>query len=386
MEDLFYELILVALGNRKTLSRNPSDQEWRWFFLSCQKQAIVAFVFPSLDKLIKAGQKVPVGLVYEWLAQCEQVKAENELMNHEAARLTKIFEDNGHRTAILKGQANARLYPQPWSRQPGDIDIWVSGGKEKVLGLLRKLGLLKGEIAKYMVDGDLTLTSYHIHLPKNENGVDVEVHFRPSSGNVNPITNRRLQAFLEEEINKENELTPEGFRVPSLKFALVMQLAHIQRHLVSEGVGMRQIIDYYYLLKSNMRSSSARLLPKGRKNFTNDTNIRNILNYCGLKHIAEAMMWVLHEKLGLEDEYLIAPMDERRGKMLLQQIMEGGNFGHYHLYKQHGLRQRILAKNKHRIQMFRFDFSEAFWIELKYFTYILKTIPARIKRRKWSLE
>ena len=314
-----------------------------------------------------------MGLVYEWLAQCEQVKAENELMNHEAARLTKIFEDNGHRTAILKGQANARLYPQPWSRQPGDIDIWVSGGKEKVLGLLRKLGLLKGEIAKYMVDGDLTLTSYHIHLPKNENGVDVEVHFRPSSGNVNPITNRRLQAFLEEEINKENELTPEGFRVPSLKFALVMQLAHIQRHLVREGVGMRQIIDYYYLLKSNTYRM-------------NDTNFTNLLNYCGLKHIAEALMWVLHEKLGLEDEYLIAPMDERRGKMLLQQIMEGGNFGHYYPDKKHGLRQRIIAKNKHRIQMFRFDFSEAFWIELKYFTFILKTIPARIKRRRWSLE
>ena len=165
-----------------------------------------------------------------------------------------------------------------------------------------------------------------------------------------------------------------------------MQLAHIQRHLVSEGVGMRQIIDYYYLLKSNTRSSSARLLPKGRKNFTNDTNIRNILNYCGLKHIAEAMMWVLHDKLMLEEEYLIAPLDERRGKMLLRQIMEGGNFGHYHPDKQHGLWQRIMAKNKHRIQMFRFDLCEAFWTELEYFTFILKTIPARIKRRKWSLE
>lgn len=372
MEDVFYELILVALGLRKSLNRNPSDQEWRWLFHTCQKQAIVAFVFSALDKLNRAEQKVPVNLVYEWLAQSEHVKAQNELMNHEAARLTKIFEDNGHRTAIMKGQANARLYPQPWSRQPGDIDIWVSGGKEKVLDLLRKLGLLKGEIAKYMVDGDLTLTSYHIHLPKNENGVDVEVHFRPSSGNVNPITNRRLQAFLEEEINKENELTPEGFRVPSLKFALVMQLAHIQRHLVSEGVGMRQVIDYYYLLKADDNKQR------------DDVFYR--LSSFGLKHIAEALMWVLHEKLGLEDEYLISPMNERRGKMLLQQIMEGGNFGHYHPDKRRGLRQRIIAKNKHRIQMFRFDFSEAFWIELEYIIFILKTIPARIKRRKWSLE
>ena len=372
MEDIFYELILVALGHRKSLSRNPSDQEWRWLFHTCQKQAIVAFVFSALDKLNRAEQKVPVNLVYEWLAQSEHVKAHNELMNLEAARLTKLFEDEGHRTAILKGQANARLYPQPWSRQPGDIDIWVDGGKDKVIETVRRLGLLKGEIAKFMVDGNLTLTYHHIHLPKNENGVDVEVHFRPSSGNKNPFTNRRLQRFLKTEINRENELTPEGFRVPSLKFALVMQLAHIQRHLVSEGVGIRQIIDYYYLLKSDVCCQRKDVSP--------------LLKSFGLNHMAEALMWVLHEKLMLEEEYQIAPLDERRGKMLLRQIMEGGNFGHYHPDKQHGLGQRILAKNKHRIQMFRFDFCEAFWIELDYFTFILKTIPARIKRRKWSLE
>lgn len=371
-EEIFFELMRIALGKREKLSRIPSDDEWYRLFLTCQKQAIAAFVFPALDKLNKAGQKVPVRLVYEWIALSEQVKTHNELMNKEAARLTSLFEKEGHKTVILKGQANARLYPLPWTRQPGDIDIWVSGGKEKVLDVVRKLGLLKGEIAKYMVDGELTLTSYHVHLPRNENGVDVEVHFLPSSGNMNPFTNRRLQRFLEGQINKENELAQDGIRVPSLEFALVMQLAHIQRHTVSEGVGMRQIIDYYYLLKSDVSCQRKDVSP--------------LLKSFGLNHMAEALMWVLHEKLMLEEEYLIAPLDERRGKMLLRQIMEGGNFGHYHPDKQHGLRQRIMAKNKHRIQMFRFDLCEAFWIELEYFTFILKTIPARIKRGKWSLE
>lgn len=371
-EEIFFELVRIVLGKREKLTRMPSDDEWYKLFLTCQKQAIAAFVFPTLDKMNKAGQKVPVGLVYEWIALSEQVKAQNELMNREAARLTSLFEKEGHKTVILKGQANARLYPLPWTRQPGDIDIWVSGGKEKVLDIVRRLGLLKGEIAKYLADGDLTLSSYDIHLPKNENGVDVEVHFLPSSGNMNPFTNRRLQRFLESLVNKENEFTQEEFRVPRLEFALVMQLAHIQRHLVSEGVGMRQVIDYYYLLKSDVNNQR--------------TEVFRRLKPFGLKHIAEALMWVLHEKLGLEREYLFAPMDEKRGKILLLQIMEGGNFGHYHPDKQHGLGQRILAKNRHRLQMFRFDFNEAFWTELDYFTFILKTIPARIKRRKWSLE
>lgn len=115
------------------------------------------------------------------VALSERVKAQNELMNQEAARLTKMYEGEGHRTAILKGQANARLYPYAWCRQPGDIDIWVDGGREKVIDSTRKLGLLKGEIAKFSVDGESTLAFHHLHLPKNENGVNVEVHFRPFS-------------------------------------------------------------------------------------------------------------------------------------------------------------------------------------------------------------
>ena len=371
-EGLFVELMQVAVGGRGALSECPSEKAWSELFRVCQMQAVTAFAFPALDRLSRAGQKAPVGLVYEWLALSEQVKAQNELMNQEAARLTKLFEDAGHRTAILKGQANARLYPDKMSRQPGDIDIWVSGGKEKVIETARRLGLLKGDIAKYSFDGDTTVSRHHIHLSKNEHGIDVEVHFLPSSGNINPFTNRRLQAFLEEEIHQENELVREGFRVPSLAFALVMQLAHIQRHLVSEGVGMRQMIDFYYLLKSDTNSLRAEVVD-GLKRY-------------GLQHIAEAMMWVLHEKLGLEEDLLIAPRDERRGQMLWQQMMDGGNFGRYHPDKQHGLGRRILAKHQHRLRMFRFDFSEAFWIELMYVSFFVKTIPDRIKRGRLSLE
>lgn len=370
-DGLLIELLQMAVGARGALSKRPSEMVWKMLFHRCQMQTVTAFAFPALDQLSQAGQKAPVGLVCEWLALSEQVKTQNELMNREAARLTKLFEDAGHRTAILKGQANARLYPDKMSRQPGDIDIWVSGGKEKVIETARRLGLLKGDIAKYSFDGDTTVSRHHIHLSKNEHGIDVEVHFLPSSGNYNPFTNRRLQAFLEAEIQQENELVAEGFRVPSLAFALVMQLAHIQRHLVSGGIGMRQIMDYYYLLKSDQNGQRVDVVDK--------------LKRFGLKHIAGAMMWVLHEKFGLEADFLISPKDERRGQMLLQQIMDGGNFGRFHPDRQHGLGRRILAKHQHRLKMFRFDFSEAFWIELMYVSFFIKTIPARIKRGKWSL-
>lgn len=374
--EFFYELIQVALGHRERLGRNPSDQEWRWLFQTCQKQAVAAFVFPAIERLSAAGQKPPVDLVYEWIAVSEQVRTQNSVMNKEAVRLTSLFEKAGHRTVILKGQANARLYPNPSSRQPGDIDIWIDGGQERVVHTLRKLGLLEGEIGKFTCDGGTTLSYHHIHIEKKEKDIDVEVHFRPSSGNRNPFTNRKLQSFLENELNQENKLVAEGFRVPSIRFALVMQLAHIQRHLISEGIGIRQIIDYYYLLMEYERGK--------KQDISHHTSY--IKHHWGLSHTAGALMWVLHEMLGLHEQYLIAPIDEKRGKMMLQAIMEGGNFGRHHQGKLHGLGQRIITKNKHRLKMLRFDFWEALWHEVDYLLFILQTIPARISRRKWSLE
>lgn len=53
------------------------------------------------------------------------------------------------------------------------------------------------------------------------------------------------------------------------------------------------------------------------------------LKYLGLWKFAGAMMWVLHETLGLEETLMIAPMDERRGRQLLDEILKGGNFGQY---------------------------------------------------------
>lgn len=373
MTSLFLELLQVALGEKKYLSRMPSVKEWNDLYSFCQKQSIVAFVFTSLDLLNKSRQKPPMALLYSWIGQSEHVKMQNELMNNEAARLTSLFEQAGHKTAILKGQANARLYPQPWSRQPGDIDIWVDGGKDKVINTLKEIGLLKGDLSKYQTRDKSILAYHHIHLPQNKDGIDVEIHFRPSSGNFNPITNRRLQTYLEQEIREECILVNEGFRVPNIRFALVMQLSHIQGHLISEGVGMRQIIDYYYLLKKN--------------GVHKKESITDTLRDLGLNHIAGAMMWVLHEVLGLEKEYLIAPMDEKRGLMLLQTILKGGNFGHYyHETKERGSWQRIISKHKRRWQLIRFDAPEAIWQELIFLGFFVTSIPERIKRRKWSLE
>lgn len=369
--NLLYELIQVTVGQRDRLSRTPSEKDWQGLYQMAEEQAIASFVFPALEILNKSGQKPPMEILYEWIGLAEQVKAQNELMNEEAARLTAFFENEGHRTAILKGQANARLYSYPMSRQPGDIDIWVSGGKKRVVQTLRKLHLIDGGLSKKHSDEKAEDVYHHIHLPQNENGVDVEVHFRPSSGNYDPFTNRRLQKFLNQEIDRENEMVGEGFRVPSLRFALVMQLAHVQRHFIEKGVGMRQIIDYFFLL---------------RKWSIENEELKVNWKYLGLHHIAGALMWVMKEVLLMDEGWMIACPDEKRGKMLLNVIMTGGNFGQFSPIRQQ--EYSFVRSLKYRIKqydMLRFDARETIWGEINYYGKFIASIPERIRRRSWTL-
>ena len=57
------------------------------------------------------------------------------------------------------------------------------------------------------------------------------------------------------------------------------------------------------------------------------------LKYLGLWKFAGAVMYVLKEVLGLSEDKMIVPVDEKRGRLLLAEILDGGNFGrHFTMY------------------------------------------------------
>ena len=304
-----------------------------------------------------------------WAAEAEAVRGLNTLLYQEAARLTRIFTEAGRRSAILKGQANARLYPDRFARQPGDIDIWVEGGKKSVVALIMELGLAT-ELASTSVEGKPTASYHHVHLPPTKDHVIVEVHFRPSSGNFNPFTNRRLQQWLEQEI-LHTTTVEQGFNVPSVRFALMMQLAHVQRHFLGGGIGLRHICDYYMLLKNSTEEDRR--------------EVASHLASFGLRHGAAALMWVLGEVLHLDERLMLCQPDSYRGKWMLREIMAGGNFGKFANRQKHGVIRRVLEGRLRHLQLMRFDFGELFWLESRFWKAVVKTIPTRIRYRTLSL-
>lgn len=93
------------------------------------------------------------------------------------------------------------------------------------------------------------------------------------------------------------------------------------------------MIDYYYLLqnaKDDVRSKTE--------------DVRETLKYLNLYDFAGAVMYIMKEVLGLEEKYLIVPVDERRGKTLLKEILKGGNFGKYSGLTKHSIGTKFFLK------------------------------------------
>ena len=322
-------------------------------------------------------------LAFQWASEAEAIRGHNRIVNNEAKRLTELFASQGRRTAILKGAANARLYQDKFMRQCGDIDIWVEGGRDSVVQLLIQMGLmekvapsvlgLKKTYEERFADAKkivAVFSPHHVHLAHSTAKVEVEAHFKPSSGNRNPFTNKRIMRFLDAEINNL-ELVPEGFYVPSFRFALAMQLAHIHTHIMSGGLGLKQITDYYVLLQ--LADDSDRL------------EMAKNLSSFGLLRVSRALMWLLGHIYGLERDRMLCEPSERYGKWMLEVILEGGNFGHYHKAEFGSFVTRWFGRRWRAIKFSPFSPMDVFWTEVAYWKNFVRSIPIRIRLRRISI-
>ncbi len=362
-DKLLFELLRFALdttGELQCFKEAPSDAQWKSIYELAKRQCVRGVAFSGIKKLPE-NVRPARALLLHWSLDAEAIAGKNKLMDQEGARLTQIFEGAGRKNAILKGQANARLYPDVLSRQAGDIDIWVEGGRKNVSELLYKLNLLNAET------DDHAYSLHHIHLPETKDGIAVEVHFKPASGI--PFRNGALQEFLNEEIRKA-EKVPEGFYSPSIKFALLMQMAHLQQHFYSGGLGLRQYMDYLMLLRHSTESDRSAAVAIMKR--------LSMMRACG------AVMWLLQQVFGLEQNLMLCAPDRRRGERLLKLALAFGNFGQYKS-KPKNVFVRWYKDRLQALSWLPFDPVNAIFKELKYWRATISLIPKRIKRRRIAL-
>ena len=351
----FFAFLKYRIGNKGNMSMVIAGMDWRKLYSFASRQTILGLCFDGIERLgVEYPEELrrnPIGreLLMTWMGKSQQIRRQNMKVNMVANKLYSMFREDGLRCCILKGQGNALMYPNPYSRTPGDIDVWVNASREEIT-----------EYAKchFKLEDDIR---FH-HLETTLDGVPVELHFFPGIMN-NPIYNARLQKWFKRNavLQCSNVVSlPDGIgeiAIPTTAFNVVYQLTHLYHHFFDEGIGMRQIIDYYYVVISDYL-----LVINDEPLVIRDTLQRELKNL-GLWKFAGAVMYVQHEALGLSEEKMIAPMDEKRGKLLLTEILNGGNFGQhftkYGHFTQQGMAKKYFLKIWRNMHFVRYYPAEA---------------------------
>ena len=418
---IFFEFLRFCIGTVQEVPSSLKGADWRALYAMARKQCLVGVLFDGIKRL-PADVGMDKGLLFQWVAQNQTLRKANARLDKAAVEVAEWFGRKGFRTCVLKGQGNALLYPPGMERTPGDIDLWVDGGDRKVVSFVRSLS------------PDEKVCYHHIGFPEY-NGVEVEVHFRPSflfCFRHNRCLQGYYERVMDEQFAHKVKLGGQGeVAVPKAEFNLIFQLTHIFTHLMNEGIGLRQLLDYFFLLKNtdfggntdgdgfllntdftdntnkvggnadgdgfflntdftdntdkvggNVESDVFLLNTDFTDNtdriggnadgdgfllntdFTDYTDkflgstdgdgfllntdctdntdkdggnadgvdrrlLQDELRRLGLWEFAGAVMYIMKEVFGLEDNRLIVPPDVKRGRLVLKEVLEAGNFGQY---------------------------------------------------------
>lgn len=311
-------------------------------------------------------------LYLQWMGMAAKIQQRNEVVNRQCVEVQKKIEADGFRTYIMKGQGNAALYQCDFKygseykeikenslsglRQSGDIDIYLEGGFMRVYDYVQKTCPTK----------EVNELEMHYHILKD---TDVEIHYRPFIMR-NPFKNRKLQRFFAEEGERcfENKIAlPNSagkITVPTSAFNLIHQLVHIYHHLFTEGIGMRQLMDYHFVINHEMEVKTG----------SNVQKVKKVISELGLERFASALMWVIGhvfdpqmlETWILKLETTLWKPNEEDGRFLLNEIMQSGNFGHHdeRIPKQMSAWKSFWYLNLHNMRLLRFDPWFWFWTPL----------------------
>ena len=380
-QKIFFDFLRFCIGSAKEIPDSLKEADWKELYAIAKKQCLVCVLFDGIKKLPAEHVGMKKEFLLQWMAESQMLEKANVRLNDAAIQVSEWFRKKGFRTCILKGQGNALMYPNPYSRTPGDIDIWVEGGDKRVISFVRSIS--PHEKACY----------HHIEFPSYK-GVEIEVHYRPSFL-LCFWHNRKLQKYYErvkeEQFSHRVMLGEQGeIAIPTVEFNLIFQLTHIYAHLMNEGIGLRQLLDYYFVVCDFYKvyqnfSNPSVSLSKGSSTFSPSPSssgsgdvtalrcseplrykvggpskvspdcagwdrlgvVQEEFKELGLWKFAGTIMYIMQEVFGMPASRLIVPPNEKYGRFVLNEVLEAGNFGKHDARNRFGRSQ--LGHNLQRV-------------------------------------
>lgn len=359
-----FSLLRAGLWEREPDDLSPfplTDAQWWNVYRMAVRQTVTGIVCRGLHHLPEALLPGDA-LMIRWVAETDRIERKNRRMDAVVCLLAQRMGRNGLHPVLLKGQGVAAFYEHPLTRECGDIDLCFLSEEEEreAAELMRRVGCR----TEKQPDGS-NCYSWQ--------GVEVEHHTRLFDLH-NPLLKVYLSALVREhgftefrpggrdglpEGNQSGEF-PATISVPSPLPNLLLLNAHLLKHLLGHGVGLRQFCDMARAYHTLCGSYS----PEG---------LEAVHRRTGLLRWSAQLHTFLTEYLGLHRAELpYADTDAYSSPELLRIVLEGGNFGQYGGTKGKASQARwerklrtFLSFWKHRGFSSAYARKEAFWISVR---------------------
>lgn len=235
------ERALLALVSAGLWERTPdwgeipplTPDEWRNVWRMARQQTVVGIAYRGLIAL-PAHLLPPNSILFRWVAETDRIEARSLRHNEAIRELVGMFRSRGLNPVLLKGQAVASFYEWPLLREAGDIDLYFSSPqeREKATAILRNIGFAPTAAP----DGSECYTW---------RGIEVE-HHAAFAALCAPKAKKYLETMEVECGFAESLLAGDSktsVLAPSPMLNLVLLNAHILRHVMGRGIGLRQLCD-----------------------------------------------------------------------------------------------------------------------------------------------
>ncbi len=322
---VYLNLTAVALYGRAIGKVSPDD----WLAASgwARQQRTEGLLYEAA-LLASPPDRPPRKLLLELYAYSLRLEQTNEMMSERIAELFDTYVHLGATPILLKGHSVALNYPHPEWRTPGDIDVFLPEGFAATDVWARANGTA--------VTGYDPQTNKHVEFQWK--GFCVENHFLLSIF-YNRSLNRKLQAAFAEGMKAEpnSRACFAGRHVDLLPptVGLLHLWVHFANHIVSEGIGLRQLCDIFMYLHKRHAEIDARLFNR----WVDDLRLTRLTD-------AITTVAVTYFHAPEEDFPYRWSADPRRAKVLLQLVQASGNYGN-------GFSPHAIERRFHRLYKLR---------------------------------
>ena len=276
---------------------DASTVDWSAVLAEAGRHKVKALLYPTIREL----DGVPEAIFNKVCGTAITVATASEAMLKEQRRILDLLEARQIPCAVLKGTSVAYLYPHPELRTIGDIDILVD--EENLDEACKAL----------QADGFAPSYTMEKHLCLQKGAVWVEMH-RMVSVFPESEKGRFTKQTMTDALRHTQEAEIGGVRFPMLSgaYQIIALLAHMEQHLATSGIGLRQVCDW---------AVTAHAL---RNCFDGETLA--LLERCGLLRFARIMTRLCERYLGLPPCPWTADASDALVDAMLSDVLEGGNF------------------------------------------------------------